>query len=169
MTALTAAAAAVFSGRRVCSASNSCAAIATLLAVISPLYFGGLVSGAVERDDYQPAGQCITPGRCSSAPGEAGIGGVLLIQLLSGRDHSKPSRAGSAAERRLFEQAKGMMNYQYLLGDAKTREAFVVDGAWDPRGIAEFASEHRVKLRGYIATHFHYDHIGSVETRIPGL
>eukprot|EP00658_Telonema_sp_P-2_P046274 TRINITY_DN3439_c0_g1_i1.p1 TRINITY_DN3439_c0_g1~~TRINITY_DN3439_c0_g1_i1.p1 ORF type:complete len:121 (-),score=29.48 TRINITY_DN3439_c0_g1_i1:26-388(-) len=68
-----------------------------------------------------------------------------------------------------FRQAKGMVNYQYLVGDTRTNEALLVDGAWDPAGIVRFAKSRGVELRGYVATHFHYDHIGGVEQDIPGL
>ena len=49
----------------------------------------------------------------------------------------------------------------------------VVDGAWDPHGIVAYAERHGLRVVAYIATHYHYDHIGGAREpgspRIPGL
>ena len=105
-----------------------------------------------------------TPGRCSES--SSSTTGLRVLQLLSGREHSS---SGS----RLAEVAKSMMNYQYLVGDAASDEVAVIDGCWDPAGIAAFAKSKGLKIVKYIATHYHYDHIGGEmpgsQGRIPGL
>ena len=65
------------------------------------------------------------------------------------------------------------VNYQYLVGDAATNEVAVIDGCWDPAGIARKAESLGLKIVRYIATHYHYDHIGGsmpgTKGRIPGM
>ena len=56
--------------------------------------------------------------------------------------------ATSGAQRQLFEQAKSMVNYQYLVGDLASNEVVVVDGAWDPEGIRRFVRDAGLKLVG---------------------
>jgi hydroxyacylglutathione hydrolase len=53
-----------------------------------------------------------------------------------------------------------MANYVYLIGDAATREAVIVDPAWDVPAILDVLDRDDMKLVGALATHFHPDHIG---------
>jgi glyoxylase-like metal-dependent hydrolase (beta-lactamase superfamily II) len=53
-----------------------------------------------------------------------------------------------------------MANYVYLIGDSETREAMVVDPAWDIDGILDLLDRDDMKLVGALVTHFHPDHIG---------
>lgn len=64
-----------------------------------------------------------------------------------------------------------MANYVYLIGDPETREAMVVDPAWDVQGILDILDEDDMKLTGALVTHYHPDHIGGdlMGHSIPGI
>ena len=53
-----------------------------------------------------------------------------------------------------------MQNYVYLLGDPETREAAVVDAAWDIDAILEVAQADGYRITKNLVTHFHPDHLG---------
>jgi hydroxyacylglutathione hydrolase len=53
-----------------------------------------------------------------------------------------------------------MANFMYLLGDTQTREAFVVDPAWDVRSLLDVAEADGYTVRGALVTHYHPDHVG---------
>ncbi|MCO5612172.1 hypothetical protein L7F22_066434 [Adiantum nelumboides] len=104
-----------------------------------------------------------------SLTGEA-LDGFYFRQLFPGRDFClTPS---DIIERQIFSSAKQMQNFVYLIGDAKTREAVVVDAAWDVKlraipllpayafGIRAFAAQDCMKLVGAVVTHYHFDHTG---------
>ncbi|KAG0631909.1 hypothetical protein M758_1G289200 [Ceratodon purpureus] len=86
------------------------------------------------------------------------MAGFYFRQLLAGRDFAVS--AGNMIERQIFSSAKQMQNYVYLVGDARTREAVVVDAAWDVKGIRSFAAAENMKLVGAVVTHYHFDHTG---------
>lgn len=52
-----------------------------------------------------------------------------------------------------------MRNYNYLVVDLKTREAVIVDPAWEIEKIKHVLEEVDAKLRGVLITHSHMDHI----------
>lgn len=56
-----------------------------------------------------------------------------------------------------------MENFVYFIGDAKTREALVVDPAWEVDTILRHAAEDDVKITGALITHHHYDHTNGIE------
>jgi glyoxylase-like metal-dependent hydrolase (beta-lactamase superfamily II) len=56
-----------------------------------------------------------------------------------------------------------MQNFCYLIGDEKSREAFVVDPAWAPKKIMEAAKSQNFKIKGFLVTHAHYDHTNAIE------
>lgn len=56
-----------------------------------------------------------------------------------------------------------MQNFGYLIGDSKTKEAFVVDPAWSPQRIQNEAQSKDLTIKGMIITHAHYDHTNAVE------
>ncbi|MCG3206030.1 MAG: putative polyketide biosynthesis zinc-dependent hydrolase PksB [Elusimicrobia bacterium] len=56
-----------------------------------------------------------------------------------------------------------MQNFGYLIGDEKTKQALIVDPAWDPTLIMNTVSEAGFKLAGLVVTHAHYDHVNAIE------
>src|SRR6185437_4894020 len=56
-----------------------------------------------------------------------------------------------------------MQNFVYLLGDPGTKEAAVVDPAWNVPAILKRVREDGYRLTHVILTHGHYDHINGVE------
>jgi len=68
--------------------------------------------------------------------------------------------------------ARKMGNFIYLVGDKATGSAIVIDGAWDPEGIEAVAAADNMTIVSHVATHYHWDHIGSEEVngvRVPGI
>ncbi len=53
-----------------------------------------------------------------------------------------------------------MQNYAYLVGDPETREAAVIDAAWDIDAILAVAREDGMTVTTSLVTHFHPDHLG---------
>jgi glyoxylase-like metal-dependent hydrolase (beta-lactamase superfamily II) len=53
-----------------------------------------------------------------------------------------------------------MQNYVYLIGDPETREAAVVDAAWDVDTIVATAEADGYRITTDLVTHFHPDHLG---------
>jgi hydroxyacylglutathione hydrolase len=53
-----------------------------------------------------------------------------------------------------------MQNYVYLFGDPETRQAAVVDAAWDIDTITEIAGTDGYTITKNLVTHFHPDHLG---------
>jgi glyoxylase-like metal-dependent hydrolase (beta-lactamase superfamily II) len=56
-----------------------------------------------------------------------------------------------------------MMNFVYLIGCAATREAAVVDPAWDAQRILDLARESGLNIRHILITHGHPDHTNALE------
>ncbi len=75
--------------------------------------------------------------------------GLYFRQLLAGRE---VARAHSVAAQ--------MRNFMYLIGDTETREALVVDPAWDVDSLLDAAEEDGYKVTGALVTHYHPDHVG---------
>lgn len=104
--------------------------------------------------------------------------GIFFRQLLAGRDIARKSDAKTMIERESFRYAKQMKNFVYLVGDRSTGKAVVIDGAWDPKGIRKVAKKEGFRIRAFVATHAHWDHIGgaidyepfkSMGIQLPGL
>lgn len=53
-----------------------------------------------------------------------------------------------------------MQNYVYLMWDPETREAAVVDAAWEIDRVMEIVEQEDLKLKAALVTHFHPDHLG---------
>ncbi len=53
-----------------------------------------------------------------------------------------------------------MQNFVYLVGDPHTKEAAVVDAAWDVDHIVRTAEADGYKITQDLVTHFHPDHLG---------
>jgi hydroxyacylglutathione hydrolase len=53
-----------------------------------------------------------------------------------------------------------MANLAYLVGSRSTREALVVDPAWDVDALLDQAEADGMKVVGALVTHYHQDHVG---------
>ena len=53
-----------------------------------------------------------------------------------------------------------MANLAYLVGSRATREALIVDPAWDVASLLERAERDGMRVVGALATHYHQDHVG---------
>ena len=53
-----------------------------------------------------------------------------------------------------------MANFAYLIGSYATREALVVDPAWNVDALLDRAEEDGMKVVGALVTHYHQDHVG---------
>jgi hydroxyacylglutathione hydrolase len=64
-----------------------------------------------------------------------------------------------------------MQNYVYLIGDPVTRQAAVVDPAWEIEGIVQAAREDDYRISKVLITHTHQDHTGGqlYGNHIPGV
>jgi glyoxylase-like metal-dependent hydrolase (beta-lactamase superfamily II) len=56
--------------------------------------------------------------------------------------------------------AAQMVNFTYLVADDRTREAVLVDPAWDIDGLVSRVAREGYTLVGALATHYHPDHVG---------
>jgi len=65
----------------------------------------------------------------------------------------------------IFEQIplNKMDNFSYVIGDEDTKEAAVVDPAWENDKILGVAKKHGLKVTKIIVTHTDYDHIEGVK------
>lgn len=55
-----------------------------------------------------------------------------------------------------------MENFAYLLGDAKSRQALVVDPAWEIDTIFKRAEDADLEIVGALVSHHHYDHTNGI-------
>jgi glyoxylase-like metal-dependent hydrolase (beta-lactamase superfamily II) len=53
-----------------------------------------------------------------------------------------------------------MANLAYLIGSRTTREALLVDPAWDVAALLDRAERDGMKVVGSLVTHYHQDHVG---------
>ena len=74
---------------------------------------------------------------------------LYFRQLLSGRDFAQADPF-----------AQQMVNFVYLIGDRETREAVIVDPAYDPKGILDILEADDMNCVGMLGTHYHADHVG---------
>ncbi|MEM7351416.1 MAG: MBL fold metallo-hydrolase [Acidobacteriota bacterium] len=74
---------------------------------------------------------------------------LYFRQVLAGRQvaHTHP-------------MAGRMANFMYLIGDPRSREAVVVDPAWDVASLIDLAAEDGYRIVGGLVTHYHPDHVG---------
>ena len=56
-----------------------------------------------------------------------------------------------------------MQNFIYIVGCERTKEAAVVDPAWDVPAILKAAKNHNLNIKTILLTHTHFDHINGVE------
>ena len=105
--------------------------------------------------------------------------GFYFRQLTPGKDVcvKASGKMSAMVEMQVFQAAKQMQNFIYLVGDAKTRECVVVDACWDVEGIVEYVENEKMKLIGAVATHYHFDNVGgtppspfnALGIKVPGL
>jgi glyoxylase-like metal-dependent hydrolase (beta-lactamase superfamily II) len=64
-----------------------------------------------------------------------------------------------------------MANYVYLIGSTRTKEAAVIDPAWEVERIMELAEADGMRLTHILVTHTHPDHVGGklFEMQIQGV
>ena len=74
---------------------------------------------------------------------------LYFRQLLSGRDFATGDMI-----------ARQMVNFAYLIGDTVTKEAVVVDPAYDIDGLLAILEADGMTPVGVLGTHYHADHIG---------
>lgn len=74
---------------------------------------------------------------------------LYFRQLLAGRQVATHHAA-----------AAQMANFMYLLGDIESRQAFIVDPAWDVQSLIDTAHEDGYEIAGALVTHYHPDHVG---------
>src|SRR5688572_18408576 len=74
---------------------------------------------------------------------------LKLEQLLAGRDFATADRA-----------AAQMLNFVYVIADDESRQALLVDPAWDVAGLVAHVENAGYTLVGALATHYHPDHVG---------
>ncbi len=74
---------------------------------------------------------------------------LYFRQLLAGRDFAQSDTV-----------ARSMANYAYIIGDARSGEAIVVDPAYRPAEVVACAHDDGLRVVGVVATHYHPDHIG---------
>ncbi|KAJ3189762.1 hypothetical protein HDU85_000046 [Gaertneriomyces sp. JEL0708] len=87
--------------------------------------------------------------------------GLTLHQLMPGDQICKRSFL-APIQNMIYEYAKQMRNFIYLIENNASKECLVVDACWDIDGILKYASDHRLKVVGAIVTHYHVDHIGGL-------
>lgn len=55
-----------------------------------------------------------------------------------------------------------MENFVYLITDLTTRQAAVVDPAWDIEQMIHFADQNNIQITDILLTHSHHDHVNGV-------
>lgn len=85
---------------------------------------------------------------------------LYFRQLLAGRDYAVGDQI-----------ATQMRNFSYLIGDAETREALLVDPAYAVGDLLDVLEADGMRLTGVLATHHHPDHVGGqmMGFSLPGL
>jgi glyoxylase-like metal-dependent hydrolase (beta-lactamase superfamily II) len=53
-----------------------------------------------------------------------------------------------------------MANFAYLVGSRATREALIVDPAWEVDRLLDLAAQDGMRVVGALVTHYHPDHVG---------
>lgn len=55
-----------------------------------------------------------------------------------------------------------MENFIYLIEDIQSGRTAVVDPAWEPKTILDFAAQHNLTISDILLTHSHHDHINAI-------
>jgi glyoxylase-like metal-dependent hydrolase (beta-lactamase superfamily II) len=77
------------------------------------------------------------------------MGALYFRQWLSGRAFAPQDPVASQ-----------MVNFAYAIGDEETREAVLVDPAYDVRALLDLLAADDMTCTGAIASHYHADHVG---------
>ena len=56
-----------------------------------------------------------------------------------------------------------MLNIIYLIWDKSTKEAALVDPAWDLTKVLKFITDNKLILKKILLTHSHHDHVNSID------
>jgi len=56
-----------------------------------------------------------------------------------------------------------MKNFVYLLVDEESREAIVIDSGWETGPVTKAVSEEKARVKYVVATHGHFDHVGTIK------
>ena len=54
-----------------------------------------------------------------------------------------------------------LQNNVYIVYDSKTLEGYVIDPGYEAKRLADIIKKRKLKIKGIILTHFHYDHAGA--------
>jgi glyoxylase-like metal-dependent hydrolase (beta-lactamase superfamily II) len=81
---------------------------------------------------------------------------LYFRQLLAGRDFAMHDAVASQ-----------MVNFSYLVGDRSSRQAVIVDPAYDVSGLLDILAGDDMVCAGVLATHYHADHVGGSMLGIP--
>ena len=54
-----------------------------------------------------------------------------------------------------------LQNNVYIVYDSKTLEGYVIDPGYEAKKLADIIKKRKLKIKGIILTHFHYDHAGA--------
>ncbi|RKP34573.1 beta-lactamase-like protein [Dimargaris cristalligena] len=87
--------------------------------------------------------------------------GLAIYQLLSGRDIAH-TRSLNPIQNKIFDFAKKMRNFVYLIVDRESKQCAVVDACWDVPGIMRVIKKEQLTLVAAIVTHYHFDHVGGI-------
>lgn len=90
----------------------------------------------------------------------------MTAQTREGRPRSTPADAepDASVEVVVLEVQRGFMrNLNYLVMDRWTREAVIVDPAWEMERVEAAVTGARATLRGVLLTHSHPDHVNLAE------
>ncbi|KAJ1916137.1 hypothetical protein IWQ60_008206 [Tieghemiomyces parasiticus] len=87
--------------------------------------------------------------------------GLAVFQLLAGRDIAC-TRGLNPIQNKIFDFAKKMRNYIYLIVDRESKQCAIVDACWDVPGIMRVIKKEGLTPVAAIVTHYHFDHVGGI-------
>lgn len=88
--------------------------------------------------------------------------GLRVIQLLAGRDFALPVSWKHPIRSKIFEYARMLKNYVYVVVDVDSRKCVLVDACWDVDGIIACIERQGLLLAACVITHGHFDHVGGI-------
>lgn len=94
---------------------------------------------------------------CNTASFDSDVEEVVIMEYFYGRE----KKLKLIVMRTSYFQ---FINYNYIGIDLQTKQAFVVDPAWDLNGIESILSMEEAKLSAIFITHSHIDHVNLAST-----